>query len=230
MQYLLTPFEKQIDHGFGCMGDYYYNAAEMLSNEINIILPKCYLYRHSIELILKSLIILIHAYFKLPYETPTSHPQCFVNGRWKDLYKTHSLSELGHYFIELFERHQKVIITKTKTFDFPFISEEFKTNIDSIAEYDNASDYFRYPISKSKMGDVCKSWLREVTPDELNKSIKSKNKSFTLLVENNDNEIIDIYSNLGEDPLSDFVDIMQKVAFPLSCLHIAMRFKMFGGS
>lgn len=73
MQYLMAPLEEHYDDGFGAVGDAFYRAAKALEKENKGLrfawnhLPQIALYRHAVELFLKSGIIIIHRKLKMPY-------------------------------------------------------------------------------------------------------------------------------------------------------------------
>ena len=76
MKYLLTDPEEHIDFGLGVLATDFYSSAEFVWNNnmekvTKGILPNLYLYRHSIELYLKSLIIIIHKKMELDYKDGT---------------------------------------------------------------------------------------------------------------------------------------------------------------
>src|SRR5690554_3997430 len=100
MLYMFTPLEEHPDKGFGAMADSFEEAAKILSKSENTLekahLPINYLRRHAIELFLKSIIILLHTKFEIPYgDNPdTSTPQVLVNDEWKLMNRIHSIRQL----------------------------------------------------------------------------------------------------------------------------------------
>lgn len=76
---MLTGIDDHLDFGFGVTADSYYHSAEYLFTNKRKIktfqqveMPINYLYRHSIELFLKSLIIIFHKQLKIPYSDEPS--------------------------------------------------------------------------------------------------------------------------------------------------------------
>src|SRR5437879_4221108 len=71
--YQFKPLTHQFDDGFGLMGDAFNDAALRLEHStqqeefINSSLPIGYLYRHAIELYLKSIIIVLHRNLGIPF-------------------------------------------------------------------------------------------------------------------------------------------------------------------
>lgn len=75
MQYTLTGIDTHLDFGFGITGESYYNNADFLFQNKEKVqafqlaeMPVNFVYRHSIELFLKSLIIIFHKKLELPYD------------------------------------------------------------------------------------------------------------------------------------------------------------------
>lgn len=70
--YKSRPLDNQFDDGFGLIADSFQEAAEHLEkvenkeSSLHSLLPICFLYRHAIELYLKSLIVIIHRRLKIP--------------------------------------------------------------------------------------------------------------------------------------------------------------------
>ena len=107
MQYQLISLNDQLDYGFGLTSEAYYNSAKYLDdNKDNIVsfqvagMPINFLYRHSIELALKSLIIIFHKHFDIKYDKdlPDSRqPKMYTQGQWRPLYNSHWIDELYKY-------------------------------------------------------------------------------------------------------------------------------------
>lgn len=76
MYYLLAPLDKHYDRGFGAVANSFMEAADDLQEDaatgatfLNRHLPISFLYRHAIELFLKSGIIILHKRLRIPYGT-----------------------------------------------------------------------------------------------------------------------------------------------------------------
>ena len=92
MTYLFTGIETHIDKGFGVTADAYKKSAEFLETNdfehFNITqqaeMPQNYLFRHSIELYLKSLILIFHRKLKINYGNyafDSDHPEIYIKGK-----------------------------------------------------------------------------------------------------------------------------------------------------
>ena len=110
MNYLMTGIELHPDKGFGITADSYYKSAEHLMinhfEHYDITqqaeMPQNFLYRHSIELYLKSLIIIFHRKLKLDYGTVafnSDEPEIFTDRQWRKLYTCHFIDKLYDYWL-----------------------------------------------------------------------------------------------------------------------------------
>jgi hypothetical protein len=76
MNYVLMPLDAHYDSGFGAVAESFREAATTLRKAVPDPaffghLPQSFLFRHSVELFLKSEIIILHRKLRLPYGT---HP------------------------------------------------------------------------------------------------------------------------------------------------------------
>ncbi|RXU06233.1 hypothetical protein B1F69_00065, partial [Pseudomonas syringae] len=69
MLYMMLPLDRHFDSGFGAVADSFRDAADALEDTptLNTHLPVSFLYRHAIELFLKSAIIILHRKLNIPY-------------------------------------------------------------------------------------------------------------------------------------------------------------------
>src|SRR6267142_53056 len=200
MQYLMAPLEEHYDSGFGAVGDAFHRAAKALEKE-NAgqrfawnHLPQICLYRHAVELFLKSGIIIVHRRLKMPYgrgEPYSSDKPLFLDpsGNWKSLYKTHDLAELYSYWKELMVGHKDKLTELTRNKPDMSVPPEMDGWIDVLATADPNTDYFRYPISKNATSDKDKSPFKEVPIEDL---FPAKEGEYVkaLVVENTKGEIV----------------------------------------
>ena len=95
MFYMMLPLDRHFDSGFGAVADSFKDAADTLDSTrentptLNDHLPISYLYRHAIELYLKSAIIIFHRKLNIPYgDTPASgEPKILDGAKWKPMYQ-----------------------------------------------------------------------------------------------------------------------------------------------
>lgn len=177
MQYLLTGIDTHLDFGFGITGDAYFESAEYLfknKNKLKSIsqneMPIDFLYRHSIELFLKSLIIIFHKQLKLPYGTEpfdSDSPKILTDGKWKNLYTCHWVDELYNYWLnELLLKYKNEVEELAPNGEWKECIEI--TNYFSlIASYDRDSAFFRYPITKNTSLDPQKHTIQRLDKEEI---------------------------------------------------------------
>jgi hypothetical protein len=236
MMYALLPMTTQSDLGFGLIAESFLNAADNLDDKEFALgyeyLPICYLRRHSLELFLKSFIILLHKHYNLKFDDlpPSTEKPKFKdsNGKWNSLYKEHDVAKLYLYFRELIMMNRAEIEEYTRVLDWPFYKDSYLDNFTLIADYDNHSDFFRYPISKDKAKDKHKEKVEKVSFDELEK-ITQKRKGLFLAMQNSDDEITAIYSTGDSTTVKKIQDILKEVCYHFSCFHTAIRWTMFNG-
>jgi hypothetical protein len=239
MYYFLTPLHKHIDFGFGATGDAFKEAADRLEDQLsarsgvfNEQLPINYLRRHSIELFLKSAIVIIHRCLKLPYgaEPPNGRPHAFVDGKWVLFQKLHSVKCLWTYLSSLF-RDQKAFFDSVQTVDWTF-SPEVDAWVKDIEVHDPRSTFFRYPEPMDVSKDAPKAVMAQAAPGEITRrlqDVESEAKQFILLVENQEGEVTREYYYAG-DGLSEFARTLKRCADQFYGTHAALRSEVCGGA
>ena len=129
----------------------YYESATLLDEKIltgknyNIIYPVVYLLRHSLELIVKSLILQEVDNQKIN----PSKPEVIYNLNAKkfDISRTHSISVLFDKFVEI---QESKVTNGQQLFGYDEnLLKELSRVINEIDKIDHTSDIYRYPISKS---------------------------------------------------------------------------------
>jgi len=246
MQYQLSGIDTHLDFGFGITGEAYYNSAEHLyDNKENIKtvqqveMPTNYLYRHSIELFLKSLIIIFHKRLQLPYDSEpfdTKRPKILTGGVWKDLYTCHWIDELYNYWLnELLLKHQSDLKMEAPKGDWQeetTISQFFPL----IAGYDRDSSFFRYPVTKNSTLDPEKYTMQRLDLEKLqaifNGEDTRKNKKggrVFMLLKNDNDEIVDGFER-AEDVLDNVTQALKKVSHYFYCIHIMTRVTLCNGA
>lgn len=129
----------------------YYESATLLDETIltgknyNIIYPVAYLLRHSLELIVKSLILQEVDNQNIN----VSKPEVIYNHKTKkfDISRTHSISVLFDKFVEI---QESKVINGQQLFGYDdSLLKELSRVINEIDKIDHTSDIYRYPISKN---------------------------------------------------------------------------------
>lgn len=241
MQYLLSGIETHPDFGFGITADSYHTSAEYLmlnKDSLAVIqqagMPMNFLFRHSIELYLKSLIIIMHKALKLPYgekRFDSDKPMILVNEKWVDLFSCHWIDDLFAYWLNhlLVNHAEKLseLAPKGDWREYKIVTELFPI----ITKYDRDSSYFRYPITKStKTLDNEKHTMLPISVESLNGMpfprnlpIECKKKGgLTFIYKNEENQITGgFYKN--DDVLAEVTEALQKVSEYLFGMHSMSR-------
>jgi len=245
MQYSLTGIDTHLDFGFGITAESYYDSAEFLFDNKEQIktlqqveMPMTFLYRHSIELFLKSLIVIFHKRLKLPYDTEpfdSNNPKILTGGKWKDLYTCHWIDELYSYWLnELLLKHKaelERIAPKGEWQEETIISNFFPL----IAGYDRDSSFFRYPITKNSTLDPKKYPMQRIDLERLqeiftNSSTQKSEKGagVFMLLENDEGEIVDGFEK-SSNVLDNVIQALKKVSHYFYCIHIMTRVTLCNG-
>ena len=239
--YHLLGIDEQIDFGFGITAEAYYEAAECLAKHDADLksfqlktLPSSFLYRHSIELALKALIIIFHRKLKLAYGDEayqSQKPQVKVNAKWIPLSNCHFIDVLYDYWLkELLLPH----IDQLKSLGKDGCWEEnaeISRAISHIVEYDRKSSFFRYPIGENDKHELKKYEMQPVVNLEaLFKSLNEKAgatnpKKFVMALKDSKGEIVRAYVKTN-NPLEDIVTVLREVASYFNTFHFMTRFAL----
>lgn len=243
----MTGIELHLDKGFGITADSYYKSAEhLMTNHFEHYdvtqqaeMPQNFLYRHAIELYLKSLIIIFHRKLKINYRNvpfDSEEPEIFTDGKWRKLYTCHFIDKLYEYWLNnLLLPNIDVLNEKAPKGDW----QETKkiTNLfPVISKYDQDSSYFRYPITKNSSLDTKKYTMQKFKATNMEQFIKeiqeqkseAKKGTFTMLLVDDSDNIVEAFKQT-ENVLSDVRDALKEVAFYFNCIHIMTRVTLCGG-
>ena len=233
--YLLTPLDQHFDLGFGAVADSFKEAADTVlaapsdRRGLNEHLPGSFLYRHAIELYLKSGIIIFHRRLELPYgeEPAESEPRVKVGSEWKLMYRVHSLVELYQYYRTLFSDHAEYLRSCTKTnWSFPPGLDGW---VEEIESRDSTSTFFRYPVTKHRERDPEKSLMKEDDYQNIiAKMGPGRRYVRAYVVTNPDGEIIRAFQHDDEVAQLTLRTLSQASQVFHDC-HAAMRAEFTGG-
>lgn len=240
MNYLLTPLHSHYDLGFGATGNAFKMAADHLESSpeakkyslFNGHLPINFLYRHAIELHLKSAIVVFHRRLKIPYgdQPHTAEPMVKVDSRWLPFNLVHGIAELWSYVSELFIEHAEWLKANTKC-DWTFDGDA-KKNVQRIHDGDPRSTFFRYPTTNNLAADVDKSAMQEFTPTDLEELLakpkEDRKKVFAMIVENDDEEFIRGYM-FDDETGKELSAALRAFSASSNNLHAALRMELCGG-
>lgn len=233
MHYLLTPLETHYDQGFGAVANSFVHAGDAVASPahagstINAHLPASFLYRHAIELFLKSAIIILHKKFNIPWGEGSDEPQVPIGQKWKSMYAVHQLQPLLDRVISLLSAHHSYLAENTRTtWDMPDEVIKAIAQIDSI---DGTSTFFRYPITKNSERDKEKDSIK--SDDYLNIVARMgpdspPQKAFVVLDENDN--IVRSYC-LDRSKTDAALNLLQQAATTLYGFHAALRVELADG-
>ena len=233
MNYLLTPLDEHFDLGFGSVANSFKHAADsVLSSEspsLNAHLPASFLYRHSIELFLKSGIIIFHRKFQIPFDQDPfdSEPKVLIGNKWKAMYSVHGVQDLYSYFRRLVSAHADYLAQHTRTnWEFP---PELDGWVSEIEGTDSTSTFFRYPVTKHKAKDANKSVHRESDVDRVLSQLKEGAKpvkAFVVLGEGD--EIVKTFT-FNDELAKAMTNVLRDTANLFYGCHAAMRGELTSG-
>jgi hypothetical protein len=234
---MLLPLNQHFDSGFGAVANSFKYAADALEDNpdgtgLNSHLPTSFLYRHAIELYLKSGIILLHRKYSIPYgDIPVDgEPSVLVKNKRKPLYNVHNLeplyTEFGGLLATLAEPLSHVPQTLPEYWTLPV---ELNQWIATIEATDASSTFFRYPITKDAERDAQKSTVRREDIDSIVERVQGDGPKVTaMLMVNDDGEVVEAYS-LDDTQNKDLINILRQAAERLHELHAMMLYTLVGG-
>lgn len=248
MQYSLTGIDSHLDFGFGITGETYYNTAKFLDDHKTEVqafqlreMPINFLYRHSIELLLKSLIIIFHKKLQINYDKESynsKHPKILSNGKWVSLYRSHWIDELYNYWKDsLLIPNQDKLNELAPRGDWKEYDEISKA-LPIITKYDRESSFFRYPVTENSEQDLEKFTMQPIDVETLFKLLnkpneekengeEKKGKVIMALKDEND-EIVKAYIH-ADNLLEDVTKSLQQASNYFYCIHIMTRVELCKG-
>ena len=236
MQYMMMPLELHSDGGLGATGESFEQAARLLAeaeaaSASHSHLPISFLYRHAIELFLKSMIVVVHRGLRINYGPhPHTGPGFVaVDGKWKPLHRVHSLATLLAHYIELTRRFGGLLDARCAT-DWKNIPAELLLGIAEIEKADATSTYFRYPDGRSAAAEEAKSSWKPKTPEEILAQANADGKPVkAFLVYQPDGETLIGSYQYDDAPLADLIRVLADTASILSGAHTGLRVELAGG-
>jgi hypothetical protein len=218
-EHMFMPLSKHPDEGFGAVGRSFKEAADQLREHcceggaqwMNGHLPINYLYRHAIELQLKSAIIIAHRKLRLVDNTGAYDPipKLIVGKTVKQLYNVHGIQALFSEMMRIFVTHRDLIAKFSKT-EWWNIPKELEDWVAIIEKADPGSTVFRYPISNTSAVDIQKSSFKKAETTELLAKMNSDGpKQFAFMVVNDNNEIVESFA-LDDKPLPELREALLK--------------------
>jgi hypothetical protein len=231
MQYIMMPLDAHYDSGFGAIADAFHGSALTLKTDKPSFfehLPQNFLFRHAIELYLKSGIVILHRKLKLPFGTQpyNAEPMVLTGGEWKPIRTVHSIGALYSHWKETMEPRAEELkaLCKHETDWVP--PPEMSKWIELVEATDPKSTYFRYPSTRDPKEDQAKSPFKEIGARGL---VAAEGKFIkALVIENEDREFVRGYV-LDEDSEKESNAALMELSNLLYCFHAMMRMELTGG-
>ena len=225
MHWLLSPFDKHSDDGFGAMGDAFSASAEvLLSAEKDSMshreVPICFLLRHAVELYLKSALVVLYRAF----EKDEGYPSILDGERRRPLTAVHGVGVLYRQLMEQMTLHRDQLEVRCKTSWLPFPAE-LADAISKIEAIDERGTFFRYPVGN----DSLKSSNKPISQEEIigwDRDGRGALKAFLLLDQNGG--LVDAFHHVP-NLLAEELSALKAACKWLECLHVGLRMELAGG-
>lgn len=227
---MLLPLYRQYDSGFGAVANSFKASADALENNpgaggLHPHLPTSFLYRHSIELYLKSCIIILHKNLDIPYaNTPNGEAAIIVKDKCELLTNIHALIPL--YL------HLKSLITTNLEFLSKFndtnwtLSADLEARVRKIDGTDSSSTFFRYPVTKDKPKDKNKSTVQPKDWSSMVENMHSGSKPVkAFLFVDNEYNVIESFNHDAEK-VNALTKILSKTAKDFCSLQMMIIWKL----
>ncbi len=226
MKWLLTPFDKHSDDGFGSMAIAFRASAKtLLAAEKDSVaqreLPTCFLLRHAAELFLKSALVVTHRAFN-PGEK--GYPKIRIGTESKGLTNVHGIGPLYQALSEVLKKHRSELEQRAKAAWLP-MPPELDDAIAVIDSMDSKGVFFRYPTELN----ASKSSNKAISTEQLaswNKDEQGYLKAF-LLLDNND-QVVEAF-RYDPNLLSKELETLQFACEWLNNYHVGLRMELADG-
>ncbi len=235
--YEFKPIHQHYDDGLGATGEAFKEAADRLSESINgsrflhAKIPICYLYRHAIELYLKSMIVVVHRRLYLPWTEgkDDARPRLKIGDELRYLDRLHNIGDLYVYLKHLIHE-QKDRINALGNTDWDSFPQELDTWIETIQSGDATSTFFRYPTLGKISKDHIKSDFQENSVEEILERVRLTGKPMKVYVEEEEKDgQTKIYEYVDGARLEELKAALTKTADFLSGAHFGFRMEVAGG-
>jgi hypothetical protein len=228
VNWMLLPFDRHLDGGFGYMASSFEDAADRIVKTEEQFqgadYVACFLLRHSIELSLKSMILILHKSQKIPFPALTKSGAPKIDSG-KPLYGTHSLLELYSHFERVINENWEKVKQPgwTNWSDVPLTVSEGILRADKI---DPGSFWFRYPDTDNPANDR-KAPGREKQIDQLVSEMNNRDgpaQKLLLMIDSNDN-IVEAF-DFAPDSMKEEIDFLSQLASDLTSTSFGMHCEM----
>ncbi|MDF7802087.1 hypothetical protein P4C99_21630 [Pontiellaceae bacterium B1224] len=232
----LMPLDRHFDSGFGATANSFHEAAKALDVDAHKTgfglssskLPVFYLYRHAIELYMKSILTILHRRFgsSFPNIKQTDFPKIKVKEKSEPIFRVHSIAHLFDEFRSLLEKNSDQINSIGKT-DWTKIPKGVDEQVELIDKADKASTMFRYPMTLDPLNDKKKHSFKSIPPNEAiaeaHHRTNSKLPGVMVLALKDENEnIVESFIHDGQ-PMPEVFNALKMLVDTLSGAQLGMR-------
>jgi hypothetical protein len=234
----LMPLDRHFDSGFGATADTFHDAAKALDRDehkngfgLNSSrLPVFYLYRHTNELYLKSILTILHRRFSstFPRVKRDDFPSITIDGKAKRIFQVHSILNLHGTLRTLLNDNVEQIKAISGT-DWISVPDDVEKMVKLIDEADEASTMFRYPVTLDPLNDAKKSSFKRIHPEDAVAAAHHRaNQNMPgvkiLALKNDNNEIVETFIH-DEQAMREVFDALKQLAEILSGVHYGMGYE-----
>jgi len=246
VNYYFTEISTHVDKGFGVTAEAFKHAADaLITSEYHESaipqsrVPVQYLYRHAIELYLKSMIIIFHSQLDIPERgkqngyvniyLPRSARRPGQKYAYSPINKTHSIRILFSAWKNVIISYRNRLNELAPDGDWR-INPEMLAHVRVISSYDDTGDYFRYPVSNFPSDVESEKFsMKRLPVDDLFTKVKTdRQKQMMLLVLDENDEVIDAYRHDAQY-LKDVEHSLRELCESLSGYHVMTRCTLCGG-
>lgn len=223
--FTFMPLDRHFDGGFGAIGDAFKDAGDQLAghpaNAIHSHLPTSYLYRHAIELYLKSMIVILHKRF----EASSELPKVLFRGKLRPMDKVHTVGGFWDCLKLLMDRNASALkSTSVPSWDELNVCEDWLRMIDA---YDPVGTLLKYAASGNEAKDRDKESFKIMTDDLVQRTRDSGGFVKALVLEDSEGSTETFM--LDDSPIVDFCNTVAKCVELLSNAHFALRCELTNG-
>jgi hypothetical protein len=227
---MMLPLHLQYDSGFGAIADSFKFSADALEENpsaggLQSHLPISFLYRHSIELYLKSCIVIFHRRFNIAYQhTDSGEAAILVGNKPKLLKDIHALMPLYTHLKSLIDMNIEFLTTLKDT-DWA-LTPELDSRVQLIDGTDSSSTFFRYPITKDKPKDKQKSTVQPKDWKSMLENMHNGPKPVkAFLFVDDDYNLIEAF-NHDDEKVKSLTNTLRETAQDFSGLHMMIVWKL----
>jgi|ERR1043166_1424463 hypothetical protein len=223
--FTFTPLHRHFDEGFGAIGDAFKAAGDELSKskttDMHAHLPVAHVYRHAIELYLKSLILIVHK----KCDAEGQRPQVMTKRGMRPFDTVHTVGGLWDCFKSLTQHHAPLL--RATSVSFWDDLDECESWIRRVDKNDPLGTLLKYASSGKESADRQKESFKVMSDDLVEKTRASGGFVKALVLESADGST-EAYM-LDYNPINELSEAASKCADFLSTAHFAMRCELTNG-